>query len=105
MTEDVQYATNKCESFGSGQQLILHGNQSAIAKDFSASPRRLFCPNMHFQCCMLLQGTLGSNFDIFEASGESTDWGLFWKTRSRPIGVTVCPVAQTQFFQYQISPT
>ena len=43
---------------------------------------------------MLLQGTLGGNFVIFAASGESTAWVLLWKTRSRPIGVRVCPVAQ-----------
>ena len=38
---------------------------------------------------MLLQGTLGGDFDIFAASDESTAWMLFWKTRSRPIGVRV----------------
>ena len=34
-TADVQHAINKCESLGSGKQLIFHGNPSAIAKDFS----------------------------------------------------------------------
>ena len=96
MTSDVQYALNKCESLGSGKQLTpLHGNPQAIAKDFSphmAVLRRHFLPNMHFQCCMILQGTLGGNFDIFAASGESTAWVLLWKTRSRPIGVRVCLV-------------
>ena len=75
MTADVQCALDKCESLGSGKQLILHGNPSAIAKDFSphmAVLRRHFLPNMHFQCCMLLQGTLGGDFDIFAASGECT---------------------------------
>ena len=43
---------------------------------------------------MLLQSTLGGNFDIFAASDDSTAWVLFWKTRSRPIGVMVCLVAQ-----------
>ena len=47
---------------------------------------------------MLLQGTLGGNFDIFAASGESTAWVLLWKTRSRPIGVRVCLVGQLNFF-------
>ena len=51
---------------------------------------------------MLLQGTLGGNFDIFAASGEFTAWVLLWKTRSRPIGVRVCPVAPIQCFQYRI---
>ena len=55
MKADVQLAINKCESLGSGKQLILHGNPSAIAKDFSphvAVLRRLFLPNMQFECCM-----------------------------------------------------
>ena len=47
--------------------------------------------------CMLLQGTLGDDFDIFAASGESTVWVLLLKTRSRPSGVMVCPVAQFNF--------
>ena len=33
MTAGVQYALNKCQSLGSGKQLILHGNPSAIARD------------------------------------------------------------------------
>ena len=44
-----------------------------------------FLPNVHFQCCLLLQGILGGDFDIFAASGESTAWVLLWKTLSRPI--------------------
>ena len=31
---EVKYAINKCESLGTGRQLILHGNPSAIARDF-----------------------------------------------------------------------
>ena len=79
MTKDVQYGIGKCESFGPGQQLILHGNPSAIAQDFSAHMavlRRHFLPNMQFECCMILQDTLGGNFGIFAASGESTAWVL-----------------------------
>ena len=73
---NIQHAMNKCEFLGSGKQLILHGNPPAIARDFPAHMavlRRLFLPNMHFQCCMLLQGTIGGNFYIFAASGDSTD--------------------------------
>ena len=102
LTADVQHATDKGESLGPGQQLILHLIPSALAAKFSphiAVRGRHFLPNMHFQCCMLLQGTLGGNFDIFAASGESTV--LLWKTRSRPIGVRVCPVAQFNFFQHR----
>ena len=78
LTADVHYAINKCESLGSGKQLILHGNPSAIARDFSphmAVLRRHCLPNVHFQCCMFLQGTLGHDFDIFAASGGSTALG------------------------------
>ena len=79
MTADVRYAINKCESLGSGKQLILHGHPSAIAQVFSphmAVLRRHLLPNMHFQYCMILQGIIGRNFDIFAASGESTAWVL-----------------------------
>ena len=75
LTANVHYAINKYESVGSGKQLILHGNPSAIARGFLPaydSPSTSFLPNVHFQCCMLLQGTLGHDFDIFAASGEFT---------------------------------
>ena len=50
VTADVQYATDKYESLGSGQQLILHGNPSVSAKDLSshmAVLRRHLLPDMH----------------------------------------------------------
>ena len=53
---------------------------------------------------MLLQGTLGGNFDIFAASGESIAWVLLWKTCSRPIGVIVCPLAQFNLFRTAFDP-
>ena len=53
---------------------------------------------------MLFQGTLGGDFDIFAANGESTAWVLLWKTSSRPIGVRVCPVAQFDFFSTAFDP-
>ena len=43
--------------------------------------------------------------DIFAASGESTAWVLLWKTRSRPIGVRVCFVAQFNFFSTAFDPS
>ena len=107
MTADVRYAMNKCESLGSGKQLILHGHPSAIAQDFSphmAVLRRHLLPIMHFQCCMILQGIIGRNFDIFAATSGSAAWVLLWKTRSRPIGVRVCPVAQFNFFSTAFDP-
>ena len=67
--------------------------------------RRHALPNVHFQCCVLLQGTLGYDFDIFAAaSRESTAWVLLWKTHSRPIGVRVCLVAQFDFFSTALDP-
>ena len=80
MTADVQYAINKSESLGSGKQWILHGNPPAIAQDFSPQMavlrRHFFLPNMQFECCMILQSTLGGNFDTLAASGDSTAWVL-----------------------------
>ena len=107
ITADVPYAINERETLGSGKQLIRHGNPSAIAKDFSshmAVLRRHLLPNMYFQWYLLLQGTLGGNFDIFAASDESLDWVLLWKTRSRPISVRVGPVAQHNFFSTALGP-
>ena len=86
---------------------ILHGNPSTIAQDFSprmAVLRRHFLPSMHFQCCMILRSALGGDFDIFAASGESSAWVLLWKTRSRPIGVRVCLLAQFNFFSTAFDP-
>ena len=106
-TADVQHAINKCESFGSGKQWILHGNPPAIAQDFSphtAVLRRHFLPNIQFECCMVLQGTLGCDFDIFAASGEYIAWVFVWKTRSRPTGVRVCLVAKFNFFSTSFDP-
>ena len=63
-TAHVQHALEKCESLDSGKQLILHGNPSAIAKDYSPQVsvlRCLFLPNMQFECCMILQGTTEAN--------------------------------------------
>ena len=50
------------------------------------------------------QGTLKGNFGIFAASGECTAWVLLLKTRSRPIGVRVCPVSQFNFFSTAFDP-
>ena len=48
LTADVHYAINKCESLGSGKQLILHGNPSAIARDFFPA---YGCPSTSFSEC------------------------------------------------------
>ena len=85
--------------------MVLHGNPSVIARDLSphmAVFRRHFLLNVHFQCCLLLQGTLGYDFDIFAASGESTAWVLLWKTRSRLLGVRVLSCSPIRLFQHRI---
>ena len=98
LTADVHHAINECESSGSGKQLILHGNPSALARDFSPHMAVLRRHFLHFQ-------TLGGDFDIFATSSESTAWVLLWKTRSIPIGVRVCPVAQClDFFSTAFDP-
>ena len=96
---------DECESMGPGKQPILHGNPSAVAKDFSpqhGSPSTSFLPNMHYQCCVILQSTQSGNFDIFTASGEATAWVLLWKTRSRPIGLGFVLQPNLQLFQDRI---
>ena len=105
LTADVQYAINKCESLGTGQQMILHGNPSAITRNFSphmAVLRRHVLPNMHYQFCMLLQGTLGGDFDIFASSGESTAWVLLWKIRFKTNWREGLSCSPNPFFQHRI---
>ena len=80
------------------------GNRNGFSPVFD-SPSTSFFARMHFfQCCMLLQGTLGRDFDIFAASGGSTAWVLLWKHHSRPSSVRVCPVAQSDFFSTAFDP-
>ena len=64
MAADVQHALEKCESLGSGKQLILHGNPSAITGYYSPQMSVLRChllQNMQFERCMILQGTTEAN--------------------------------------------
>ena len=71
-------------SVGSGKQLILHGNPSVIAQDFS--PRMSVLRYSR----ALSEATLTSLLPAVSALlGYSSE-----KTRSRPIGVRVCPVDQ-----------
>ena len=80
----------------------IHRQLQGISDHIWQSLDVIFLPNMQFECCMILQNTRDRNFDIFATSGESTAWVLLWKTRSRSIGVRVCPVAQIQLFQHFI---
>ena len=109
LTAHVHYAINKCESLGSGKQWILHGNPSAIAWDFSphmAVLRRHFLPNMHFQCCLLLEGTLGHDFltSVLPAVNPLPGCSS-GKPVQESIGVRVFLAAQFDFFQHRIGPT
>ena len=80
LTSGVQHAENKCESAGT---MELSRESIGDCEVFLRQVLQSFdlCSrNMHFQCCMSLQGTLGGDFDNFAASSESTAWKLFWKT-------------------------
>ena len=81
-------------------------NPAAIARILSTVYVSLSTsfPNMQFECCKLLQGTLGGHFDIFAASGESIAWDFLWKTRSSPSVVRVCLVSQFNFFSSAFDP-
>ena len=93
-----------------GRRETTDPSRESVGKCRSFSPhmsvlkRHFFLPNMQFECCTILQGTLGGNFDIFAASGESTAWVPCWKTRSRPVGVRVCPADQFNFFKTALDP-
>ena len=105
VTADVQHACNQCESFGSGKQLILHCNPSAISSDFStayvSSSTSCFA-EYAIGVLFDITGTLGGNFGIFAASGESHYLGTPpenpFKTNWRE-GLSCSPV---QFLQDRI---
>ena len=61
MTADVQHALEKCESLGSRKQLVpspgIHRQLQRIYPRIWQFFDVIFLPNMHFECCMILQGT------------------------------------------------
>ena len=67
--------------------------------------RRHFLPNVHFQCCMLLHGTLGheirhlSRPAVNPLPGCSSE-----KPVQRPTSARVCPAAQFDFFSTAFDP-
>ena len=74
LTADIQYATNKCASLAHGNNgsfTGIHRYAQGIFPRIWQSFDVICLPNVHLQCCMLLQGTLGGDFDISAASGES----------------------------------
>ena len=58
---------------------------------------------MHSSAACYFRAPSAAIFDIFAASGESIAWVFLWKTRSTPIGVSVCLVAPFDF-QHRIWP-
>ena len=101
---------NKCEIVGLKETIDPSresiGNCKGFLSAYGSPSTFHFLPNMHAPVLhVLLQGiTLGGDFNIFVANGESTSWVLLLKNRSRPIGVRVCPVAQLNFFSTAFYP-
>ena len=107
MTADVQYAIDKCESLGSGKQLILHGHPSAIAQDFFSaygSPSTSFLPNMHFSALWFLNAPSEAISTSSLSAVNPLLWVLLWTTRSRPLGVRVCFANLFNFFSTAFDP-
>ena len=105
LTADVQCAFNECESSGSGQQLILHGNPSALARDFS--PHMAVLRRHFFAECalpMLYVASGHPRWRFLTSLRPAAAWVPLWKTRSRPIGVRVCLVARFNFFSTAFDP-
>ena len=102
---DVHSAINQMRV--SGPRATIHGNSSVIAMDFpphvAVFRRHFYLPNVRFLCCMLLQGTLGYDFNIFAASGESIAWVLLWKTRFKTNWRESLSCSPTRLFQHRIS--
>ena len=74
------------------------GNCKGFLPAYGSFSTSIFCRMCTSSAVCCFRSTLGYDFDTFAASGEPTVWVLLWKTRSRPIGVRVCPVAQSDFF-------
>ena len=62
----------------------------------------IFQPNVQFECCMILQGTLGGNFDMFAAGVNPVLGCSSGKPRSRPIGMKGLSCSPIQLFQHRI---
>ena len=65
---DVQYAINKCESLGSGKQLIRHGNPSAIATGFFTAYGSLSTSFFAEYALPMLYDSLGHHWTQFWTS-------------------------------------
>ena len=108
LTAEVHYAIDKCESLGSGRQLTLHGNPSSIAREFFP---RDGSPSTSFFCRMRISSAVRyfrapsvTILRSLQAAVNPLSGCPSGKTRSRPIGVRVCPVAQLDFFSTAFDP-
>ena len=75
-------AMQKCDSLGSGVQLILHGNVSEPATYVLPSvrtPRQAYLENLVFSMGMLLIGTLGKSLNVQDIDVEDNAWVIMWK--------------------------
>ena len=100
LTANVQHAINKSESLGSWKQLILHGNPSAITRNFSpcmAVLRRHFCRMRISNAACYFRAPLVAILTSLQPAVNPLLGCSSGKPRSRPIGVRVCLVAQFDF--------
>ena len=101
LTADVHYSINKCESLGSGKQLILHGNPSAIARDFPSHMavfRRHFCRMCTSNAVCYCRTPSVTILTSLQPAVNPLPGCSSGKPRSRPIGARVCLVGQFDFF-------
>ena len=80
--EQVSQAMQQCDAFEAGTQLILHGNPHHHAVNISPSIsllRRHYVPDLEFQRCMLLVGTLGNDLTVTNLDDDNA-WVIMWKT-------------------------
>ena len=72
----------QCDAFEAGTQLILRGNPHHHAVKISPSIsllRRHYVPDLAFQRCMLLVGTLGNDLTVTNLDDDNA-WVIMWKT-------------------------
>ena len=68
MSNTLLWNANLWAQGNNGSFKGIHRQLQRISHQIWQSSDVIFLPNMQFECCMILQGTLGRNFDIFAAS-------------------------------------
>ena len=96
LTADVQYALNKYEPLGSRQKLFFYWKCICTCNGIFSARGSLSTSFLNEYALPMLYGSRLSEATLtsWQTAVESTAWVLLWKTRSGPIGVRVCPVAQ-----------